>query len=914
MKKGKLYLLVTLALTLIISVVCASVSAFAAESSVNNGWGTAPEGKNIEAINDLKEVEGYGEGYTSISGLHANSAANATPLDLTKPISLNFSVKNRSENNWTFFGVAPTLEKAKAVDNEIYTASLADYPFVHMFDTSAGIGIWHQTEGAMASAPIIDRQGPGVYDFRAQPVVNGEAHEYKIEIYFGETQEKGYMLIDGIYVGRPAAVQADFPQKTGYFFVNGWSPMEWIIKITQPETAKNIVGSYNVYRYQYLGGARQPLEAGAVNVNYVDATHEFGRAVPGDEIRFTVTAGKYAISKVYVSGYTGAELSFDPSNPGTYAEVPCEGGVYSWTMPDATIGFIFEMDTDLFVVERAVKEVYLKVEGDVVTLKNGESMTFSVTPFSFTHEVAKVAYQFGDAPEVLYEIAEDNTYVLTIPKDLPKGTPVRIVAEGRLKPVTAPTDAMTENSVNGWDTNNDGKYGAMWSEGVQQIFDVGDGSTFVVLDNASSISSTSALDVTKPIYFDIVGKYNGVTDQTWWIMCSLWDDFEVGVKLNAEVYGTSPYEEYNNASNARKKFSLTWYDLNNINVGLSSFSDDVYDNETVAQMPNYFGENYDFDSEKKNYGAGTLTQFEIYFGETQEEGYVKMNGTRVGTPNAVQSDFANGVAYMHVSSFMSANLRMKLYQSAELDIQSGVDEHAAVTVVGDTDLSRLLAYDEVKLQIEFDEGYTAKKITVGGKPVEKGEDGYYTFRVPFGSNVLNVESGEVIRVSFETNGGSAVEEIAMAAGGILSEPVSTKAGYTVSWFRDAALTQPMDFSAGVETSCTLYAKWTPITYYITYYDDVNKIRDLEHNTYTVEDAFELERFEKEGYVFEGWYDNPQCEGEAIGEITAGSTGDLILYAKLTEQKGCGSMNAASVGILGLGALLAAGWIFRKKRG
>ena len=282
------------------------------------------------------------------------------------------------------------------MDNEIYTASLADYPFVHMFDTSAGIGIWHQTEGAMASAPIVDRQGPGVYDFRAQPVVNGEAHEYKIEIYFGETQEKGYMLIDGIYVGRPAAVQADFPQKTGYFFVNGWSPMEWIIKITQPETAKNIVGSYNVYRYQYLGGARQPLEAGAVNVNYVDATHEFGRAVPGDEIKFTVTAGKYAISKVYVSGYTGAELSFDPSNPGTYAEVPCEGGVYSWTMPDATIGFIFEMDTDLFVVERAVKEVYLKVEGDVVTLKNGESMTFSVTPFSFTHEVAKVAYQFGD--------------------------------------------------------------------------------------------------------------------------------------------------------------------------------------------------------------------------------------------------------------------------------------------------------------------------------------------------------------------------------------------------------------------------------------------------------------------------------------------------------------------------------------
>ena len=42
----------------------------------------------------------------------------------------------------------------------------------------------------------------------------------------------------------------------------------------------------------------------------------------------------------------------------------------------------------------------------------------------------------------------------------------------------------------------------------------------------------------------------------------------------------------------------------------------------------------------------------------------------------------------------------------------------------------------------------------------------------------------------------------------------------------------------------------------------------------------LHDLEKEGYTFEGWFDNEDCSGEALEVIAGGSTGDKILWAKL----------------------------------
>ncbi len=46
----------------------------------------------------------------------------------------------------------------------------------------------------------------------------------------------------------------------------------------------------------------------------------------------------------------------------------------------------------------------------------------------------------------------------------------------------------------------------------------------------------------------------------------------------------------------------------------------------------------------------------------------------------------------------------------------------------------------------------------------------------------------------------------------------------------------------------------------------------------------LPDLEKEGYTFEGWFDNEDCSGEALEVIAGGSTGDKVLWAKLSLQE------------------------------
>lgn len=74
---------------------------------------------------------------------------------------------------------------------------------------------------------------------------------------------------------------------------------------------------------------------------------------------------------------------------------------------------------------------------------------------------------------------------------------------------------------------------------------------------------------------------------------------------------------------------------------------------------------------------------------------------------------------------------------------------------------------------------------------------------------------------------------------------------------------------------TLTAKWTPITYSITYSDEKN----LSHNnlaTYTVENnTITLAPLSADGYTFDGWYNG----NKKVTSIPTGSFGDLVLTAK-----------------------------------
>ena len=76
---------------------------------------------------------------------------------------------------------------------------------------------------------------------------------------------------------------------------------------------------------------------------------------------------------------------------------------------------------------------------------------------------------------------------------------------------------------------------------------------------------------------------------------------------------------------------------------------------------------------------------------------------------------------------------------------------------------------------------------------------------------------------------------------------------------------------------TLTAKWSRLTYSITYNDEKNLPHGNPH-TYTVEDgSITLNPLQAEGYTFNGWYNDSQ----KVTSIPAGSFGDIVLTAKWT---------------------------------
>ena len=62
--------------------------------------------------------------------------------------------------------------------------------------------------------------------------------------------------------------------------------------------------------------------------------------------------------------------------------------------------------------------------------------------------------------------------------------------------------------------------------------------------------------------------------------------------------------------------------------------------------------------------------------------------------------------------------------------------------------------------------------------------------------------------------------------------------------------------------------------------DDETVSTLPHETGT---ATPLPVNSKEGYVFDGWYDNPEFDGSPITEVPAEHIGDIVLYAKWTEN-------------------------------
>ena len=113
---------------------------------------------------------------------------------------------------------------------------------------------------------------------------------------------------------------------------------------------------------------------------------------------------------------------------------------------------------------------------------------------------------------------------------------------------------------------------------------------------------------------------------------------------------------------------------------------------------------------------------------------------------------------------------------------------------------------------------------------------------------------------------------------------ATKTDYAFAGWFDAATdgNRVNEIALGSTGDKTLYARWTPDTYTITY--NLNGgMNGANPGTYNVETAtITLADATKTGYAFVGWFD-AATDGNRFNEIALGSTGDKALYARWTPN-------------------------------
>ncbi len=144
-------------------------------------------------------------------------------------------------------------------------------------------------------------------------------------------------------------------------------------------------------------------------------------------------------------------------------------------------------------------------------------------------------------------------------------------------------------------------------------------------------------------------------------------------------------------------------------------------------------------------------------------------------------------------------------------------------------------------------------------------------------------------VVFDTNGhGALIDSASVPHGEKVSAPASpSEYGYNFEgWYTDAKCTAGNEFNfdangQSTETitkDITLFAKWTPKSYKVTFKTD-KATPYHEQNVAYKNFATKPSAPGKTGYTFDGWYEDEDCHDEF--NFGTAITGDITLYAKWT---------------------------------
>ncbi len=173
------------------------------------------------------------------------------------------------------------------------------------------------------------------------------------------------------------------------------------------------------------------------------------------------------------------------------------------------------------------------------------------------------------------------------------------------------------------------------------------------------------------------------------------------------------------------------------------------------------------------------------------------------------------------------------------------------------------------------------KLTKRVKAIAKGSTGNKTLYAKWSINTY--------RIAYKLNGGKNSKKnpgtyTVTTAKITLAKP--TRKGYTFGgWFSKAKFTKQVKAIAeGSAGNKTLYAKWVPIKYKLSYKFKGGKNSKKNPSTYTIESKkITLAKPTRKGYTFGGWFGDAKLT-KRVKAIAKGSTGNKTLYAKWKPNK------------------------------
>jgi uncharacterized repeat protein (TIGR02543 family) len=142
---------------------------------------------------------------------------------------------------------------------------------------------------------------------------------------------------------------------------------------------------------------------------------------------------------------------------------------------------------------------------------------------------------------------------------------------------------------------------------------------------------------------------------------------------------------------------------------------------------------------------------------------------------------------------------------------------------------------------------------------------------------------EQYTIVFNSYGGTEAGTIKANKETAVNKPADpTRDGYDFEgWFSAETGGTEYEWPHILTGDVTMHARWTAVSYAITYHLDDGTNAPENPAEYTIEDTITLAAPVRVGHSFGGWFENSNFAGEAVTTITAGSSGSKTFYARWT---------------------------------